>query len=258
MKKLMFGLLAAGFMVTSASAALLSEDWNSGSINSAVWKQQGNLTAINLEDLGGGDYALALRGSQDTGFIPNPASSWNDNIYSQASFPRGSSISVQYKVWYKPGVNVQCAIGGGWHYNNTASQYNNIEAAVDYIFSDFRATEASNLNGIQSGPSMTSFNADWGAANGKASALLAKITLDDVKGALWEHSKDNGATWIVDRNTLGTGASVTLNNFIGFGGYPGQAGTTLIDDIVVSIIPEPATLSLLGAGIVALFRSRKR
>ena len=119
--------------------------------------------------------------------------------------------------------------------------YNNVEATVDYGYSPFKATEASNLNGIQSGPVMTQLNADWGGANTKNGALLVKITLDDVRGAKWEHSKDGGATWIVDRNTLGivggtspnlTGS--TLNNYVGFGAMYGQAGTTLIDDIVVS------------------------
>ena len=37
-------------------------------------------------------------------------STWNDNIYSQASFARGNGLTVQFKLWYKAGVNVQSCI----------------------------------------------------------------------------------------------------------------------------------------------------
>ena len=55
-----FVLLATFVPVLQGATTLFTENWNSGSINSVVWKQLGNLTAINLENLGGGDYALCL------------------------------------------------------------------------------------------------------------------------------------------------------------------------------------------------------
>ena len=32
----------------------------------------------------------------------------------------------------------------------------------------------------------------WGGANGKAGAILIRITLDNVQGAKWQHSTNNG------------------------------------------------------------------
>ena len=109
-------LLSAGL---GNGAVLFSETWNSGVIN-ADWTVLGRTGISNLENLGGGDYALALRGYQDPCYPGARVDSWSDCIYSAATFPRspGNSerIYVQYKAWYKVGVNVQTAMHGGWHF----------------------------------------------------------------------------------------------------------------------------------------------
>ena len=121
-KALFIFVLLTTFVPVLQGATLLTENWNSGTINSAVWKVLGNTAVTNLENLGGGDYALALRGYQDPAGNPYPV--WGDDIYSLASFARGSSgggLSVQFKVWYMAGINVQAGMHAGWHYDNTAA-----------------------------------------------------------------------------------------------------------------------------------------
>ena len=245
-------------------AVLFSENWNSGVINAANWTVIGRTGICNLQNLGGGDYALALRGYQDPCYPLPVVHSWGDCIYSAAFFPRSPSSSriyVQYKAWYQ--VNVQMAMHGGWHFGNAGPIYNTIEAAVDYQFGSFKASEDVFQNGIQTGPVMGSssppksgLNGDWGNATSKAAAILIRITLDNVRGAKWQHSRNNGVSWITDRNTMGIVGTVSPNftgnstdNFIGFGPFYGQAGRTLIDDIEVGTLSFYAVDANVGDGL---------
>ena len=82
-----------------------------------------------------------------------------------------------------------------------------------------------------------------------------------MQGGKWQWSMDGGSSWTLGRDTLGTGTSNNASNWLGFSnGYCAagfQYNTAYIDDIVVDIIPEPMTLSLLGLGGLALIRRRK-
>ena len=75
-----FVLLATFVPVLQGATTFLTENWNSGAINPAVWKILGRTGITNLANLGGGDYALALRGYQDPCYpgYPTQADSWGD------------------------------------------------------------------------------------------------------------------------------------------------------------------------------------
>jgi len=239
-------MVCVGFVVSSFllvvsvgnAEVLFTEIWDTNSIGSEWVVKDTDGGDIIIEDISGNgsDYALALKGYQDGG---SPV--WNqDHIYSAATFARGGTgdqlLRITYSFWYKSGINVQTGVHGGWHWANTGPIYGTIEAAVDYVFSSYRATE--DQDGLQNGPPMTNLNTAWGAANGKNSAIRVRTTLDPSQGAKWEISTDNGQSWITERNTLGTGGSLASNCYVGFGPFDNQAGTTLIDDIVVEYVPK--------------------
>jgi len=249
--KTRIGLLVCAMMVCAMvvnvnAAVSFSEDWNSG-VFGAAWTAIGD--DVLLEDLGGGDYALALRGYQDNNGTPT----WGqDQIYSTASYSRADNVTVQYKVWVKPSINAQVGMHGGWHNNSAGPVYSSPEATFGYVMTDIRAQE--NGDGLQGGPSMAAFTAALGLTNDKSNALTVRLTLDATQGAKWEWSSD-GILFNTERDTLGTGNSNNLLNYVGFGPFHGQAGTTLIDDIAVT--PEPATMTLLGLGALGLLRRRR-
>ena len=255
-KKVLLTIIVVALVSVANAAPLFTENFDSGiGANWSVLGTAGNIIAEQDPLSPVGDLALALKGTQDG--TPAPTPTWGDAIYSVAGYNRADAVRIEFKVWYKNGVNVQAGMHGGWHYGTSGPQYATIEAAVDYVFSDFRASEAVNVNGIQSGPSMSFLNANWGPANQKSGALDVAITLDPVKGALFEVYDKVNAVWVVDSDTTaplaygGTAATA----YIGFGPFLGQAGTTYIDDIVVT--PEPVSLVLFGMGGLALLR-RKR
>lgn len=246
--KIRFGMLVCFMamlaMVTNVNAALFSEDWNAGVI-SAAWTAIGD--DILLEDLGGGDYALALRGSGEGG-----TPTWGqDQIFSSANFSRADNVTVEYLVWTKPAINAQVGIHGGWH-KSTAGPVYNAEASIDYVVSSLEAYEDG--DGLQAGLFLPAFTTAMTQTNDKSNALTVRITLDATQGAKWEWSSD-GVLFTTGRDTLGSGTSSNLLNHVGFGPFHGQAGTTLIDDIKVT--PEPATMTLLGLGAVGLLRRRR-
>ena len=242
-------VLAMIFALVPAASGF-TENWDSGSINASLWTvTDTDGTDIILEDLGGGDYALALKGTQDGG---NPH--WGDHIYSVAGYNRADNVVLEFRVWIKPSINVQLGIHGGGHNSTAGPQYSTPEATYGYVVSDIRCQEAG--DGLQGGPSTASFTTDLTLTNDKSNALIARLTLGATQGAKWEYSKDGGSNWILERDTLGSGTSSTATNYIGFGPFDAQAGTTLIDDITV--IPEPATLALLALGSLALLRRRRR
>jgi len=261
-RQLLVGLLCVLALGMSVQGAVFEENWDSGTIDAGTWLQVDPGDDIIVRDLGGGDYALALLGMLDgaTGH------GWDTGIYTQATHPRGGGgIYVQYKTWW--GVNPHTALHGGWHHSQSGVVYgndmfNSPEATIGYFTTSLTYYESG--DGFQaSGTAVVDpdFNTAFSAADSKENAVVVRITLGDAIGAKFEYSTDDGATWNLGRDTLGTGTSSNPDNYVGFGpGYGAngfQDGTAYIDDIVVDIIPEPMTMALLGLGGLALIRRRK-
>lgn len=254
MKRMIWIVLLALVFVTSNSvfaAVLFTENWDtSGGVidpNNGPWAAIGD--DILLEDLGGGDYALALRGSQDGG-----TPGWSqDQIYSTATYDRGSQLSVKWTVWIKPGINVQVSIHGGWHHTNVGPVYgndlaNSPEATFGYVVNDLRAYESGDgFQATGSAVPMPSFTSALTDTSDKSNALQCRVVLGNTSGARWEWSSNGGATWTVERDTIDSGTSSQVSNWIGFGPFAGQAGTTLIDDIVVEELPA-GTINISESG----------
>jgi len=265
-------MLAAAVMLFAAhaqAAILLQENWNSGAIGANWVVSEDEPGDIELEHLGGGDYALALRGIQDPHSTSTP--SWFDNIRSVASFSRSDKLNIEFLTWIKPGINAQVGIHGPFHRAASSPSYEWIEAALDYLVNDIRTSEATydGFNGIQSGKSQPMFTSDLAATNSKANALLVRVTLDSVRGAKFEYSKNAGASpFVTIHDTLGnptyigqggvknTGSGSPV--WVGFGQFSGAAGTTMIDDIVLRGIPEPTSVSLIVVGLLGMLLSARR
>lgn len=253
---------------TGLQAALLQEDWASGTIGGNWVVSENEPGDIELEDQGGGDWALALRGIQDPASPSSP--SWSDNIRSANSFSRGDNLVVEFLTWIKPAINTQVGIHGPFHNVAASASYQNIEAGFDYFVNDIRISEATydGFNGIQSGVSVPAFTAALSATNRKSNSLLVRVTLDSVRGSKFEYATNGGAGPLVtlhdtlgDPTYVGQGVKNTGSGspvWLGWGLGDGLAGTLMIDNIVLKSVPEPSSALLALAGCVGLFLRRRR
>jgi hypothetical protein len=257
------------FAANAQAATLLQENWNSGSIGANWVVSEDEPGDLELEDQGGGDFALALRGVQDPSSPSTPA--WSDNIHSFSSFSRADKLQVSFLTWIKPAINSQVGIHGPFHNVGSGASYQNIEAALDYVVNDIRTSEATydGFNGIQSGTSQPAFTTALAATNRKSNALMIRVTLDQLRGSMIEYSKNAGADpFVTIHNSLGnltyngqggpknTGSSPTV--WLGFGQFAGGAGTTMIDDILLTSVPEPTAVGLAFIGFLSLLSLRRR
>jgi hypothetical protein len=172
------------FAANAQAATLLQENWNSGSIGANWVVSEDEPGDLELEDQGGGDFALALRGVQDPSSPSTPA--WSDNIHSFSSFSRADKLQVSFLTWIKPAINSQVGIHGPFHNVGSGASYQNIEAALDYVVNDIRTSEATydGFNGIQSGTSQPAFTTALAATNRKSNALMIRVTLDQLRGSM--------------------------------------------------------------------------
>lgn len=231
-KKLIEGLIIIYLLTIIAHGSVLfTEDWDTGIIDSNVWDVYdiGDNGNIVLDDLGSGNYALALTGRRTAG---TPV--WGDVIYSVDTYDRGGFLSITFDTW-QGGALPSYSCHAGFHHSNAGpGPYNTMEAAIGYIYQDLRAAGGKDGNHGITG-TLPLFTAAIANAYGMSNAITFKITLGDVYGGRWEWSNDGGATWIVERDTIGNSSdSNNVTNYIGFGLFGGgQWDIAVIDNIVV-------------------------
>lgn len=238
---LLTSVFVLGLVFSAHAIPLFQEDWDSGSINTAVWEVNvGNGTnasaSVELDLIGTDDYAIYTRGGGD----------WTTWFASTATFPRGNNLRITFTCWPDPsksqptewaGVQqaVYGAVNGPW------------KDPVSYTAGAHAYPVASVLqpgNGVHyfsqthndwSGPGpygpMDDFKAAFEAATDKSNAPIVRVWLGDTMGAKCEWSDDQGTTWYEIADDRLTGTTYTQDPArIAFGTY---GCAVFIDDIIV-------------------------
>ena len=218
---------------------VFSENWNSGSINSSIWKVSRQSSSggglLDLKDLGGGDYAIYFEGPSGGG---SDHTTW---LYSLNSYPRGENLRVTFTTWVDPtstyswigGNPIYAALHGPWHTDNTALIYSNPEAMIRYWGNNYYFAQTGDP-WIDGGTDLPEFLGAFQATTSKATAVKVRVWLGDVRGAKLEWT-DSSNEWqeVTDNRGVGAGDG---SPYLGWGTYGSRV---FIDDIKVQIDGDP-------------------
>jgi hypothetical protein len=270
---LKFVLLTAVVLIATVetkAAVLFQEDWNTG-ISPAKWTTQSVGGGPFTFDLGAaglgsaGDSALWLR---DASF------SYSGGVRSVTNFSRAQTLTASFKLFRDQGAALDYAsVGGPWSNKTTPSavlpDLEDLEAGISTNQPNGRTyyvEAAPGANDWATTPLSLAFSSAFAAAIDKAHALNVSVTVAST-GAKFEWSLGGGSS-TVEFNTLGQvagtnwGGANTVSNtsplrlFFGGVGNGTSHAAAIIDDIVVTTVPEPTTGMLL-AMVCSVFASSR-
>ena len=264
------------------AAVIFQEDWNAG-ISPAKWITQSAGGGPFTFDLGAagmgsaGDSALFLR---DASF------SYLAGVRSVQSFDRtagAQGLQASFKLMRDgtPGPFGSAldytSVCGPWSNTTTPSgalsDLEDIEAGISTDQPNgktYYVEDAPGANDWATQPISNAFHAAFAAATNKANAVDVRVTVGNSTGAKMEWSV-GGGPYTVEFNTLGQvggahwglGANTVshtnpLRLFFGGLGTGDSYAAAVIDDIVVSTVPEPSSLALLSLGTMAMWGVLRR
>ena len=266
--------------VETRAATIFQEDWNSG-ISAAKW---------NTFAAGGGPFTfdLGLTGQGASGdsalFLRDASFSYNAGVRSVPTFSRtagAQGVKTSFKLFRDTaGLFDFTSVGGPWANlgapSGTLSFLEDLEAAISTAQPAtqlaYYVEDAPGVNDWALVPTSSAFSAAFAAATTKATALDVSVTVGNSIGAKLEWSTGGGPT-TVEFDTIndpngagfnwagGNTVSSTDPLWLSFGGVGNGSShaSAIIDDIVVTTIPEPASglLLTLALGTLAAFRPRR-
>ena len=254
MKRLITICAVAGLMAFATSAAyavLPSDNFNDNSRDTSMWNlYQDDPCNAWLDETGGrlefhstasADDVVALYIANDWGFLPTADFSFNvDFHYSSTSGPPGSDASVMFGLG-KDENNYVTIDAGNW-VDGGAHPY----FYYEQVTGGSEVAEGEKARGLIDGTLYISYDAseddlylsDTGYWSGAAWVTILDLLQDEWGGA------------IVGPFLGGWSEEMTL-----------ASGEAYLDNFVVesgTIVPEPATIALLGLGALSLLRRRKK
>lgn len=166
---------------------------------------------------------------------------WNSNSTQTSAFGfRGAST-------YSPNGGNFVALDGDPAYRD--SVYQTISGLVIGATYQISFYQAGAQQAGSSGPTTDRLQVDFGLEDGVASQLSTLINNDDP-----------GPTtpWTLETMYFVAANTSQVLRFIGVGTPGGQPPITLLDGISVQQVPEPASLVLVGSGVIALLGFSRR
>jgi hypothetical protein len=271
-----FAMLLGLCVNTGKAQVVFQEDWSLG-IDPAKWITQ---------SVGGGPFTfdLGAAGLGDVGdsalFLRDASFSYTAGVRSVQNFNRTSGsqgLKASFKLLRDQGALLDfTAVCGPWS-NTTApsgalSDLEDIEAGISTnqpIGKTYYVEDAPGANDWAQVPLSNAFYAAFAAATSKANALDVSVTVGNSTGAKIEWSVGAGPT-TVEFNTIGQVAGTNwegsntvsdtnpLRLFFGGLGNGTSHASAVVDDIVVTAVPEPTSATVLCLGTTMLFTSARR
>lgn len=255
---------------TSQAAVIFQEDWQSNSIDPLKW---------NLEGGGGGPFVFDLNSAGMAApegdialFLDDPSFSYTKGVRSVSSFSRALGLTASFKLMVQPAQDyLFTGVAGPWTNRSAPSgsfpALEQIEAGISRRSGEnyhyVEGTSTFDTVGFSPG-----FRPAFEAATSKANAVDVKVTLGTTTGMRLEWSVGGGPV-TVEVDTIGqpagtnyAGANVVssldpLWLYFGAVANGSNVGRAVIDDIVVTAVPEPGSLATLIGGVVLTLGARR-
>jgi hypothetical protein len=256
---------------TSQATVIFQEDWQSNTIDPLKW---------NLEGGGGGPFVFDLNSAGMAApdgdialFLDDPSFSYAKGVRSVSSFSRALGLTASFKLMVQPAQDyLFTGVGGPWANRSAPSgsfpSLEQIEAGISRRSGEnyhyVEGTSTFDTVGFSPG-----FRPALEAATSKANAVDVKVTLGTTTGMRLEWSVGGGPV-TVESDTIGDPAGVNYAGankvssldplwlYFGAVANGSNVGRAVIDDIVVTSVPEPASLTAFLGGIGLLLAARRR
>jgi hypothetical protein len=274
-----------GFIVqTSQAGVIFQEDWQANVIDPLKWIQNGG--GGETGGAGGSSFLFDLNSAGiaapagDIGlFVQDSSFAYNKGVRSVMSFNRSQGLSASFKLMVQPGLLFSYpGPGGPWVQPDMDAMpagdfpvLTQIEAGISRHDPNkgqtFYVEGTSNFDQV---PLTAAFTTAFQNATSKANAIDVRVTLGQTTGARMEWSVGGGPV-TVEFDTIGQVAGTIYGPGLGnavsstdalrlfFGGAADNENTrAVVDDIVVTEIPEPSSLVVLVLGMSIAFTTARR
>jgi hypothetical protein len=256
---------------TSQAAVIFQEDWQSNTIDPLKW---------NLEGGGGGPFVFDMNSAGMAApagdialFLDDPTFSYTKGVRSVSSFSRALGLTASFKLMVQPSQDyLFTGVGGPWTNRSAPSgsfpSLEQIEAGISRRSGEnyhyVEGTSTFDTVGFSPG-----FRPALEAATSKAAAVDVKVTLGTSTGMRLEWSVGGGPV-TVESDTIGLAAGLNYAGanvvssldplwlYFGAVANGSNVGRAVVDDIVVTGIPEPSCLAILLGGVVLLAGARRQ